>query len=56
MSKYWRKHKNSFDPISHMDRGARDEGFARKWCQRCSKKTEHDLNNCITCLNKKIKG
>ena len=31
------------------DGGANDEGYHYKYCYSCGQKTEHDLNNCISC-------
>jgi hypothetical protein len=31
-----------------------DEGFHMKFCYTCGKNTEHDLRNCVPCINRNI--
>jgi hypothetical protein len=31
-----------------------DEGFNLRWCNRCQKKTEHDVKTCVDCINREI--
>lgn len=31
-----------------------DEVFNLRWCNRCQKKTEHDIKTCVDCANKEI--
>ena len=33
----------------HMDGGANDEGYYYRYCCSCSKKTEHEMSECLTC-------
>jgi hypothetical protein len=29
-----------------------DEGFNLRWCNRCQKKTEHDVKTCVDCTSR----
>ncbi len=36
-------------PVDFQDRGGNDEGYCWKWCDSCGQRTEHDIDDCLTC-------
>ena len=37
------------DEAWSLDGSANDEGYHFKWCSRCRYKTEHELDECLSC-------